>query len=247
MTRGVRKKGPLRPRTLGIDVGGSHVKGAVLDVRGRMLTERVKVDTPEDVTPARLVTLIAGLARELGTYDRVSVGFPGVVRNGTVLTAPNLGTDRFHGFNLARKLKDRLGRPVRVANDADVQGLGAVAGKGVEVVITLGTGFGSALFEDGRLAPHLELGHHPFRDDSTYEDLLGARALERRGVHHWSRDVLRAIATIRNLTTFDHLYIGGGNARRLHVKLPDDVSVVSNDAGIWGGVRLWTHDGTGAR
>lgn len=237
-----RKKTKQGVRTLGIDVGGSHIKGAVLDARGRMLTERVKVDTPDELSPARLVSIIANLGRELGRFDRVSVGFPGVVRNGVVRTAPNLGTDRFRGFTLARRLASKLGKPVRVANDADVQGLGAIKGKGVEVVVTLGTGFGSAIFEDGRLAPHLELSHHPFHDGSTYEELLGAEGLRKRGSRRWNRDVHLAIETLRNLTNFDHLYIGGGNARRLTAELPADVSVVSNDAGIWGGVRLWNQN-----
>ena len=215
------------------------MKASVLDKNGRMLHDRLRVDTPKKVTPRQLVGLIAGLIPTLPRFDRVSVGFPGVVRNGVVLTAPNLGTDRFHGFNLARALERRLGKPVRVENDADVQGLAVVKGKGVEMVITLGTGFGSSIFIDGRLGPHLELAHHVFRKDKTYEDELGEAARERDGDQTWQRHVREAIESLRNLTNFDHLYVGGGNSRLLNGALPRDVSVVSNTAGILGGVRLW--------
>jgi polyphosphate glucokinase len=204
-----------------------------------MLHDRLRVETPKKVTPRQLVGLIAGLIPTLPRFDRVSVGFPGVVRNGVVLTAPNLGTDRFHRFNLARALERRLGKPVRVENDADVQGLAVVKGKGVEMVITLGTGFGSSIFIDGRLGPHLELAHHAFRKDKTYEDELGEAARERDGDQTWQRHVREAIESLRNLTNFDHLYVGGGNSRLLNGALPRDVSVVSNTAGILGGVRLW--------
>jgi len=234
------KRRPRRgPATLAVDVGGSHVKASVLDDRGRMLKERLRVETPKKVTPQGLVALIAGLLPSLPRFDRVSVGFPGVVRNGVIRTAPNLGTDRFCGFNLARALERRLRKPVRVENDADVQGLAVVKGKGVEMVITLGTGFGSSIFVDGRLGPHLELAHHAFRKDQTYEDELGEAARVRDGNGPWQRHVLEAIDSLRNLTNFDHLYIGGGNSRLLDVDLPRDVSVVSNTAGILGGVRLW--------
>ena len=215
------------------------MKASVLDKNGRMLHDRLRVDTPKKVTPRQLVGLIAGLIPTLPRFDRVSVGFPGVVRNGVVLTAPNLGTDRFHRFNLARALERRLGKPVRVENDADVQGLAVVRGKGVEMVITLGTGFGSSIFIDGRLGPHLELAHHVFRKDKTYEDELGEAARERDGDQTWQRHVREAIESLRNLTNFDHLYVGGGNSRLLNGALPRDVSVVSNTAGILGGVRLW--------
>jgi len=215
------------------------VKASVLDKNGRMLHDRLRVDTPKKVTPRQLVGLIAGLIPTLPRFDRVSVGFPGVVRNGVVLTAPNLGTDRFHRFNLARALERRLGKPVRVENDADVQGLAVVKGKGVEMVITLGTGFGSSIFIDGHLGPHLELAHHVFRKDKTYEDELGEAARERDGDQTWQRHVREAIESLRNLTNFDHLYVGGGNSRLLNGALPRDVSVVSNTAGILGGVRLW--------
>lgn len=236
---GRKGRGRSRPATLAIDVGGSHVKASVLDERGRMIHDRVRVETPKRLTPQRLVSLIAGLVPSLPRFDRVSVGFPGVVRNGVVRTAPNLGTERFHGFNLGRALERKLGKPVRVENDADVQGLAVVKGKGVEMVITLGTGFGSSIFVDGRLGPHLELAHHMFRKDKTYEDELGEAARLRDGNNDWQRHVVEAIDSLRNLTNFDHLYIGGGNARLLELKLPRDVSIVSNTAGILGGVRLW--------
>jgi polyphosphate glucokinase len=109
----------------------------------------------------------------------------------------------------------------------------------VEVVITLGTGLGSSLFEDGRLAPHLELAHHPFRKGETYEEQLGNAALEAKGKRRWKRRVLLAIETLRTLTTFDHLYLGGGNAELLGGELPLGVSTVSNDLGMRGGIWLW--------
>lgn len=227
------------PRTLAIDVGGSHVKASVLDQRGRMIHDRVRVETPKRLTPPELVALIAGLVDSLPAFDRVSVGFPGVVRDGVIRTAPNLGTERFQGFNLGRALERKLRKPVRVENDADVQGLAVVKGKGVELVITLGTGFGSSIFVNGHLGPHLELAHHNFRKDRTYEDELGEAARERDGTASWQRHVFEAIDSLRNLTNFDHLYIGGGNARLIDEKLPRDVSIVSNTAGILGGVRLW--------
>ncbi|HEY2378045.1 MAG TPA: ROK family protein [Gemmatimonadaceae bacterium] len=240
-SRAMRAKSRSRsgPATLAVDIGGSHVKASVLDARGRMIHDRVRIETPKRVTPQELVTLISQLVPSLPRFDRVSVGFPGVVRNGVIRTAPNLGTERFQGFNLARALERRLHKPVRVENDADVQGLAAVKGKGVEMVITLGTGFGSSIFVDGHLGPHLELAHHNFRKDKTYEDELGEAARQRDGDNSWQRHVLEAIDSLRNLTNFDHLYIGGGNSRLLDVVLPRDVSVVSNTAGILGGVRLW--------
>ena len=234
-----KRRTPAGPRTLAIDVGGSHIKASVLDLRGRMIHDRVRVETPKRPTPHDLVSLIAGLVESLPAFDRVSVGFPGVVRDGVIRTAPNLGTDRFQGFNLAGALERKLRKPVRVENDADVQGLAVVRGKGVEMVITLGTGFGSSIFVDGHLGPHLELAHHAFRKDKTYEDELGEAARQRDGTDSWQRHVLEAIESLRNLTNFDHLYIGGGNARLIDEKLPADVSIVSNTAGILGGVRLW--------
>jgi polyphosphate glucokinase len=228
-------------RTLAIDVGGSGLKASVVDDAGRLLTDRVRVETPVGRPPREIVEALARLIAPLGAFDRVSVGFPGVVRNGRILTAPNLDNKGWKGFDLAGALGRALGKPVRVANDADVQGLAVIAGKGVEMVVTLGTGFGSGLYLDGRLAPHLELSHHPFRKGETYDEQLGNAARRRLGNRKWNKRVRRAIRTLRALTSFDHLYIGGGNAKKIEFELDPDVTVVSNDAGLKGGVVLW-HD-----
>jgi polyphosphate glucokinase len=230
-----------RTRTLAIDVGGSGLKASVIDETGRLLTERVRVDTPVGSLPREIVEALVRLAAPLGAYDRISVGFPGVVRGGRVLTAPNLDNKGWKGFDLAGALGRALGKPVRVANDADVQGLAVIAGRGVEMVITLGTGFGTGLYLDGRLAPHLELSHHPFRKGESYDEQLGNAARKQVGNRKWNKRVRRAIRTLRALTSFDHLYIGGGNAKKIDFELDPDVTVVSNDAGLKGGIALW-HD-----
>jgi len=230
-----------RTRTLSIDVGGTGLKASVIDESGRLLTDRVRVDTPVGSPPAEIVQALARLVAPLGSFDRVSVGFPGVVRNGRVLTAPNLDNKGWKDFDLTGALGRALGKPVRVANDADVQGLAVIAGTGVEMVITLGTGFGTGLYLDGRLAPHLELSHHTFRKGETYDEHLGNAARKRVGNGKWNKRVRKAIRTLRALTSFDHLYIGGGNAKKIDFELDPDVTVVSNDAGIKGGIALW-HD-----
>ena len=228
-----------RSRTLAIDVGGSGLKASVIDETGRLLTERVRVDTPVGSPPREIVDALTRLVAPLGSYDRVSVGFPGVVRDGRVLTAPNLDNKGWKGFDLAGALGRALGKPVRVANDADVQGLAVIEGKGVEMVITLGTGFGTGLYLDGRPAPHLELSHHPFRKGESYDEQLGNAARKRVGKKKWNRRVQKAIRNLRTLTSFDRLYIGGGNAKKIDFELDPDVRIVSNDAGIKGGVALW--------
>jgi polyphosphate glucokinase len=230
------------PTTLAIDIGGSGLKATVLDRQGQMLSERLRVATPRPIDPGRLVDALVELVKPLPEYERVSVGFPGVVRDGVVKTAINLNEKAFPGFNLADALTNRLGKPVRVINDADMQGYGAIQGKGVEMVVTLGTGVGTALFCDGKLAPHLELAHHPFHRGKTYEHELGEAARRRFSKRKWHKRLKEAIERFRALTSFDHLYIGGGNARRVEMELPPDVTLVDNDAGVLGGIRLWEKD-----
>ena len=156
-----------------------------------------------------------------------------------ILSAPNLGNEAWKGFDLQSAMSDALKKPVRIVNDADMQGLGVILGKGVEVVITLGTGFGSGIYVDGRLSCHLEMAHHPFRKNKTYDQQLGNAARKKAGSKKWNKRVKQAIKNLRALATFDHLYIGGCNAKKLSFKLPDDITVVSNQAGIAGGIALW--------
>jgi polyphosphate glucokinase len=239
-----RRLASAGPHTLAIDVGGTGLKAGVLDVTGTMTTERVRIDTPQPCAPdllvAGLVSLASSLRAQGQRWDRVSVGFPGLIRHGVVHTAPNLGTAAFAGFQLATALERALGAPVRAINDADMQGLAVIKGRGVEFVITLGTGFGTALFSDGRLQVHLEVAHLPFRKGETYDQQLGDRARKEIGTKKWLLRVHEAIGHMHTLTHYDHLYIGGGNAKHLADEaLEKTISLVDNSAGILGGIRLW--------
>jgi polyphosphate glucokinase len=236
-TSGKKSAGGLK--TLAFDIGGSGLKASLLDDRGEMITERARVDTPKPCPPAQLLEKLKELTAQLPPFDRVSVGFPGPVRKGRTLSSANLGSDEWKGFDLQRAIAKQTGKPTIVINDADMQGLGAIKGEGVEMVITLGTGLGSALFEDGRLAPHIELAHIPFRKGQTYEDQLGNRALKKAGRDEWNRRLAKAVEVFRLLTDFDRLYIGGGNAANVIIDLGPDVEIVSNMLGLRGGIWLW--------
>jgi polyphosphate glucokinase len=231
-----RHDGPL---TLAIDIGGTRLKAGLLDSMGQLVAGPNRVDTPPRRVPQVVVEALVILATPLGAFDRISVGFPGVVRHGQVLSAPNLGTDDWRHFPLSAALTDKLGKPVRMLNDAEVQGLGVITGKGLECVITLGTGMGFSLFQDGRPAPHLELSQHPIHKGRTYDQFIGALAYKDVGRKRWNRRVRRALDSITTLVGYDMLYIGGGNAKRIEFDLPANIKVVSNEAGITGGVRLW--------
>jgi polyphosphate glucokinase len=161
------------------------------------------------------------------------------VRQGQVLTAPNLGTQDWRNFPLAASLTDKLCKPARMLNDADVQGLGVISGRGLECVITLGTGMGFALFQNGQPAPHLELSQHPIHKGKTYDQFIGAAALKDVGHAKWNRRLRRVLSNITTLVGFDMLYIGGGNAKHIDLPLGSNVRLVGNEAGITGGMKLW--------
>ncbi|MBI4166488.1 MAG: ROK family protein [Acidobacteria bacterium] len=232
-------------RTLSVDIGGSGIKVLVLDDAGKPLTKRPRVKTPEPSTPAAVIETIAALAAAQGDFDRVSIGLPGLVRDGVTETADNLDSE-WVGFRLSKAVSERLGKPVRAANDADVQGLGAISGRGVELVLTLGTGMGSALFVEGVLVPNLELVHHPFRKGKTYEEHLGRAGLKKQGKKKWNRLLAKAIKELDRLFNFDRLYLGGGNAKKITPKRPPTATIVPNVAGLLGGISLW-QDSTGHR
>ncbi|SRR5579883_2146384 len=225
------------PLTLAVDIGGSGIKVMVLDTEGNPITERDRVETPRPAKPDAVIAAIVGLATGK-EFDRVSVGFPGVVKAGITQTAVNLDP-AWIGFDLGSVLSQRLGKPVRVINDADMQGLGAIAGNGVELVLTLGTGVGGALFLDGKLVPNLEPGHHEFRKGDTYEEQLGNAALETVGKKKWNDRLEKAIAAFEHLFNYDMLYLGGGNAKCINFTLPRNVKIVPNVSGLLGGIALW--------
>jgi polyphosphate glucokinase len=238
--------------TLAIDIGGTGLKASVLDNAGHMEHARVRTATTYPLSPAKLVSTLTDLVKPLPPFDRVSVGFPGMVRSGQILSAPHFVSPdgpggkpskdletQWSNFDLQHALEVALGKPTRVANDADLQGAAVIKGDGLEVVLTLGTGLGSALFYEGKLLPHLELAHHPFLAGDEYNAIVGDAARKELGSKKWNKHVKAAIETIRALTFFDHCYLGGGNAVRIKFDLPADITVVDNAAGILGGIKLW--------
>lgn len=243
---------PRNVTTLGVDVGGSGVKASVLNTTGDMITERVRVDTPYPCTPQTLVRTIHDLVRPLPKTQRISVGFPGLVRDGVVIQVPSLSrleyggrrdptmAARWHGFDLGDALAQEFGVPVKVVNDADMQGCAVASGQGFEFVMTLGTGVGCALFSHGKLLPHLELSHGPFKKGMTTDYALGNVSRKKVGKKRWRRWVNEAIRNFDEMLFYDRILIGGGNAKKLVLEdLPPKASVVPNTAGITGGVRVW--------
>jgi polyphosphate glucokinase len=226
-------------QTLDIDIGGTGIKMIVLDAAGQPANERARELTPHPATPDAVLEVIHKMLPAQPSFDRVSVGFPGVVAHGVVRTAPNLGTEAWAGRKLQDELASTTGKPVRVINDADLLGYGVIQGHGVELVLTLGTGLGAGLYVDGHLVPNLELGHHPFRKGKTYEERVSNAELQRIGKKKWSRRVARAITQLEPIFNYDVLYVGGGNAHKLEIDLPANVRLFTNVEGMHGGVRLW--------
>ena len=227
-------------RTLCIDIGGSGIKAIVLDAAGAPLNERVRLETPQPAVPDAVLGVIEQLVRGQGEFDRVSVGFPGVVVDGVTRTAPNLDPS-WAGFPLAETIQKLTGKPVRAANDAGIQGLGVIEGRGVEMVLTLGTGMGCGLYIDGRYVPNLELAHHPFKKSDSYEDRVDNAARKKHGNKRWNERVLEVIEQVEPIFNYRQLYLGGGNAKHvLKEGLPANVVLVDNMAGLLGGIKLWS-------
>ncbi len=243
------------PRTLAIDIGGSGLKAIVLTPDGEMANERVRRETPYPCTPPVLLDELSALVATQPEHDRVSVGFPGAIRNGRVREVPafsrrgpGLPPDpelvaMWTGFELESALAERFAKPTRVANDADVQGCAVISGRGMELVITLGTGIGCAVFFDGMLLPHMELSHGTFGGTSI-EVACGDNERHKIGKEKWRERVLEALDAFEAMVLPDHLYIGGGNAKKLD---PDTIgpnrTIVPNISGLLGGIALWERTG----
>lgn len=226
-------------RILSIDIGGTSIKACMLDEAGKPLTEYTKLPTPEDSTPEAVLETIKELVGDLGEYDKVAVGFPGYIKCGVVETAPNLAENKWTHINLAQQIADLLGKPVRLINDADQQGLGIAEGKGFEIVVTVGTGFGTSLLFDGELLPHLELAHLPITKSKDYDDYIGNAAFEKIGEKRWNNRLKKIIEIYKTVFNYDTLYIGGGNAKHIDFELEPNIKQFSNRDGIKGGAKLW--------
>lgn len=242
--------------TLAIDCGGGGIKGSVLDETGTMRAHPVRVPTPYPFPPDLFVTTLTDLAGQLPRADRATVGMPGMVRHGVVVKTPHYVTrsgphtrvlpelvEQWNGFDARTALTASLGIPTRVFNDAEVHGSGVVTGQGLEVVITLGTGLGCAVFDGGHLAPHLEISQAPVRWGLSYDEYIGEHERRRLGDALWSRRVLRVVDALRPVFVWDRLYIGGGNSRHITpptvARLGDDTVIVPNSAALIGGARVW--------
>ena len=227
-------------KILCIDIGGSNIKATVLDTSGKIIEPYKKLPTPLPSTPQNVLKTIQQLVSGFPAYQKIAAGFPGYVKHGVVITAPNLGTPAWEKFDLQTRLSKLLKKPCIVANDADMQGLGIAKGKGFEIVVTLGTGFGTAFLYDGKLLPHIEFAHHPvWKNDWDYDKYIGEKALKKEGVEKWNKRMLRVIGILKTVFNYDHLYIGGGNAKQINFPLDKNISIVTNKEGIKGGPRLW--------
>lgn len=241
------------PRTLSVDCGGTGMKAMVFDADGTPVCERTRIRTPYPCPPEVLIDAIQYLAKLTEVpFDRVSVGFPGMVRGGIVLATPHYVTESgpftprrddlvalWSGYDVRAHIEQALGQPTRVLNDAEIAGLAIIEGHGFEVMLTLGTGLGCALFDDGRILPKVELSQAPFRKGQTFDEQLGHHARKAVGKKVWTKRVQRGVDALRPVLWWDRLYVGGGGAKHLVAELGDDITIVSNQAGLRGGVDLW--------
>lgn len=243
--------------TLSIDCGGLYLKSSVLDDSGTMHSKPNRIATPYPLSPALFVDTIASIASNLPPAYRATIGIPGMIRNGVVVAiphyvnvnGPNTKVDSelveaWRGFDAQSAISAKLGIPTLVLNDAEVHGAGIITGTGYEVVITLGTGLGFAIFYGGKLAPHFELSHATIRRNTTIDKWIGEHERKRLGNMFWSRRVRQMVDELRPVFKWDRLYIGGGNSRLIRPvdleRMGDDVVIVPNTAGVAGGVRAWS-------
>lgn len=240
---------------IGIDIGGTGIKGGIVNLKeGRLLGEPFYVPTPQPATPRAVAESVARVVAELSTHPQapnpdspVGVTFPGIIHHGVVRSAANVDKSWLN-TNIDALLTARLGRPVEVTNDADAAGLaearyGAGAGvAGTVLVITLGTGIGSALFSDGKLVPNTELGHLEI-DGHNAESNASAVARERAGLSwdEYSLLLQRYFSHVEFLFSPDLVIVGGGISQRAHDFLPNlklraaiVPAVLRNEAGIIG-------------
>ena len=245
---------------IGIDFGGSGIKGAVVDIRtGQLVGDRLRIATPQPSVPRDVVAVTDELVRRLvapwdpiqGDVFPVGVGLPAAIRDGVTLTAANIDP-AWIGFAAERELELATHRIVAVGNDADVAGLAEIrfgAGRyqrGLVMVLTIGTGIGTALFIDGRLVPNTELGHLEIRGHDA-EERAAESARERLGLgwREWAAGFDEFLHELERLFWPDLFILGGGASKRadnylsfLTVKTPIAIAIFRNNAGIVGGALI---------
>ena len=253
--------------TLVVDCGGTGIKAGLVTESGALIGESVRFPTPYPLSPEGIIAVIAGIYDKNPGADRVTVGMPGMIRHGIVVYTPHYITEsgpftainpqlaqQWDNFDMQAYLANQLGVPVRVLNDAEIHGYGVITGKGLELVLTLGTGLGTAWYDNGKLAPHLEISHAPVRigtaipgggrrDTVTYDTYIGDTMLKQLGAGHWSERVAAVVNSLRPVFWWDHLYLGGGNAANISeltaAAFGDDISIVPNESALIGGAKLW--------
>lgn len=234
---------------LGIDVGGSGIKGAIVNCSsGKLLSERIRIATPNPSDPENISNTIAEMARNLNYKGPVGVGFPAVVKQGTVYTAANIDKS-FIGINYEEYLGKKLGLPVRVINDADAAGMAEIkfgAGKdlnGLVILITIGTGIGSVLVNKGKLIPNTELGHIFLSENREAEKYASdaVRKNENLNWTTWAGRINEYLMYLENLFWPDLFIIGGGVSKHykeflphLTLRTPFVPAQLLNNAGIIG-------------
>ncbi len=232
----------------GIDVGGSGIKGGVVDLgKGELVGERYRLETPQPATPESVAKTCGEVARNFDYSGPVGLTFPGVVRQGTVLTAANVDPS-WIGTSLVEQAAPHLPGPVTALNDADAAGLAEVrygAGKGhngVVLMVTLGTGIGTAIIHDGVLVPNAELGHIEI-DGHDAEHRAAASAKDRKDLpwEEWAQRVNRYLTTLEKLLWPSLIILGGGVSKKadkwvplLKTRTELTVAELLNDAGIIG-------------
>jgi polyphosphate glucokinase len=232
----------------GVDVGGSAIKGCTVDLRrGSLDDERVRIVSPQPATPETVAETVAAITREFGWHGPMGVTLPCVVKHGVALTAANVDPS-WIGTDAGELFSARCRAPVFVLNDADAAGLAEMrfgAGRdrnGVVVLLTFGTGIGSAVFLDGELVPNTELGHLEV-DGVDAEDraAASARDVEALSWQDWTPRVSRYLQVLENLIWPDLIIVGGGVSRKaerwlplVKCRTPVVPAALRNDAGIVG-------------
>lgn len=247
----------VRKSVLGIDIGGSGIKGAPVDIEtGALLAERIKLDTPQPATPEAVGQVVRELVTQFSWKGPIGCTFPAIVHHGITLSAANVDKS-WIGAPAQQILADAVGQPLLLLNDADAAGLAEVtfgAAKGVTgtvIVLTLGTGIGSALIVDGRLVPNTEFGHLQFKG-GVAEKYCSAKIKDEMGLK-WKEYSLRLneyLNHVELLFSPDLIIIGGGISRKhekflpeLKLRSPVLPAALRNDAGIVGAALAVVHAG----